>query len=436
MPDWAEHVRARLSSLRLSATRETEIVEELSQHLDDRWRELIAGGASPEEATQRTLAQFSGRDVLAKHMAPLRQAHSPPSVTPGAPAGHLFAGLSQDLRCAARMLRKQPGFAAVAALTLALGIGANTAIFSVVYGVLLKPLPFHEPERLVGVWHQAPGLTGLLFGLIPVMKFGKPNVAALKDSGRSASDSPGRHRARNTLVVSEIAFALVLLIVSALMIRTFIALRQVDPGFVRPKEVQTFRVSISEALIKDPEQVVLAFEQIAQRLEQVPGVVSVGLSSSVTMDGNKGSIPIFVEEFPETGREMPPIRRFKRVAAGFFETMGNPVLAGRAITWTDIYQARPVVVISENLAREYWNNPADALGKRITQFQLNPWREVIGVVGNEHDDGVDQPATLIVYWPMLIKEWSNIPIYICCEFRESVSRCLGPDYFNATICRR
>jgi predicted permease len=196
------------------------------------------------------------------------------------------------------------------------------------------------------------------------------------------------------------------------MIRTFIALRQVDPGFVRPKEVQTFRVSIPPALIGDPQQVVVAFEQITQRLEQVPGVLSVGLSSSVTMDGNKGSIPIFVEQFPEAGRAMPPIRRFKRVAPSYFETMGNPVLAGRAITWTDIHQARPVVVISENLAREYWHKPADALGKRIRQFELNPWREIIGVVGNERDDGVDQSATAIVYWPMLIKEWSTEAIDI------------------------
>src|SRR5688500_20244925 len=90
MPDWAEFVRPRLSSLRLSPVREAEIVEELSQHLDDRWREFIAGGASPDEATRLALADFRDGDALARCMAPLRQAHQPPSITPGGPSGHLF----------------------------------------------------------------------------------------------------------------------------------------------------------------------------------------------------------------------------------------------------------------------------------------------------------------------------------------------------------
>jgi predicted permease len=724
MPDWAEHVRGRLSSLRLSPTRETEIIEELSQHLDDRWRELIAGGAWPEEATRLALAEFTGRDVLAKRLAPLRQARAIPTLTPGAPTRRLLTGLWQDLRCALRMLRKQPGFAAVAAVTLALGIGANTAIFSVVYGVLLKPLPFHEPERLVGVWHRAPGLNialleqgaatyftyrgsseafedialwddedvsitgpgdpervpslwvtdgllgilrvqpllgrlfskeddtptsprrailthgywqrrfggapdvigrtlsidgrvyevigvlpsafkflqtdpavllpfrfnraevrvgefsyrgvarlkhgvtleqanadlgrmipltfarfplmpglarsmfdearvgpnvrplskdvigdigrllwiltgtvgivlliacanvaslflvraegrqqefavrtalggsrtrlarqllcesialsllggalglvlasggirllawlapaglprtdeiginpvvvgftlaisvlaGLVFGLIPVMRFGSPSADALKESGRSLGDAPARQRVRNVLVVSEIALALALLVVSGLMIRTFVALRQVDPGFTRPEELQTFRISIPRALTNDPQHVAVAYEEIAQRLHAIPGVVSVGLSSSVTMDGNGGKTPIWIEGVPGGRREMPPLRHYKRVGPGYFQTMGNPVLAGRTITWDDIHRRLPVVVISENLAREYWNNPADALGKRITQSQENPWREIIGVVGNERQDGLYEPPAATVYWPLLIKDWWN-----------------------------
>ena len=195
-------------------------------------------------------------------------------------------------------------------------------------------------------------LAGLLFGLIPVVRFG-PSRVALIESGRSVTDAPRRHRARNALVVSEIALALVLLIVSGLMIRTFIALRQVEPGFTQPEEVQTFRISIPAALIKDPQETALVYQQIAERLHQVPGVVSAGLSSSVTMDGNVATTPIFVEDVPDVGRQLPPGRRHKRVAPGYFETMGNPMLVGRAISWTDIAQGRPVVVTSENFAREY-----------------------------------------------------------------------------------
>ncbi|MGH9387754.1 MAG: ABC transporter permease, partial [Vicinamibacterales bacterium] len=143
-----------MSSLRLSPTCEAEIVDELTQHLDDRYQELIAGGASPEEATRLALAEFRSGNVLARHMAELRQAHVPPPITP---AGHLFTDLRQDLRYAARMCIKQPAFAATAILTLALGIGATTAIFSVVYGVLLKPLPFPDSDRLIALVHQARG---------------------------------------------------------------------------------------------------------------------------------------------------------------------------------------------------------------------------------------------------------------------------------------
>src|SRR5262245_7069182 len=149
--DWARHVRPRLASLRLSPTRENEIVEELSQHLEDRWRELVASGTPAEEATRLALAEFRAGNLLARYMAPLRQAHAPAPITPGAPAGHLFRGVWQDLRYATRTLRRQPGFSLTALVTLALGIGATTAMFSVVSGVVIKPLPYPESGNVVTV---------------------------------------------------------------------------------------------------------------------------------------------------------------------------------------------------------------------------------------------------------------------------------------------
>jgi hypothetical protein len=142
MHDWQSEVRARLAPLDLKPEREADIVDEISQHLAERYREAMSAGASKDEATRLTLAEFRAGNVLAQHIAELKQAHAPAAVTAGATTGHLLADLVQDLRYAARAFAKQPGFAATAVLILALGIGATTAIFSLIYGVLLKPLPF------------------------------------------------------------------------------------------------------------------------------------------------------------------------------------------------------------------------------------------------------------------------------------------------------
>jgi predicted permease len=198
------------------------------------------------------------------------------------------------------------------------------------------------------------------------------------------------------LAIAQLALALVLLIVAGLMIRTFVAMRHVQPGFVRPEDVQTFHVRVPPTVVPDPQGVARTYEEIADQLAHVPGVAAVGVARSIPMDGFPGAAPISVEDRPVSGT--PPTRRVKAIGPGYFETMGNPVVIGRAITWPDIRQRAAVAVISENLAREYWGEPSTALGKRLTG--PDTWSEIVGVVGDERLDGMNQPAPTIVYWPM------------------------------------
>jgi predicted permease len=708
MPDWTEYLRPRLAPLSLSPAREAEIIEELSQHLDQRYEELRGGGTSDADARRLAIAELLDRDTLANHMRSLRQAHSAPTITPGAPGRFLLGDLSQDVRHAARTLRQHPGFATAAVVMLALGIGATTAIFSVVNSVLIRPLPYPDSDALVrivhtiggidqayfsdaiyatylensqafqdlGVWvpagranvtgqgdpeevrastasqgvlttlgvrpeigrwfsteddtpgaadtvilshgywqrkfggdrsvvervltidsrpHQIIGvmppqfrfrgehdiimplqinrgrlipgfrlngiarlkprvtlaeanadvarmipiwsgtranasrftpslrplkqdvvgdvgktlwvlmgtigivllmacanvanlllvraegrhqefairaalgarwtrlarallvesltlavlggllglgvayaglrvlvamgpsnlprlteisiepvslgfalavslLSGLLFGLIPILKYAGPELATtLASGGRSFTLTRERHRSQNALVAVQMALALILLVSSGLMIRSFQALRNVETGFTRPHEVQTLTFAIPPSEVAEPERVTRMQHEILEKIAAIPGVASAAFTTRLPMDQtDRASSAMVAEDKPEN-RPTPPNRHVRFVSPGAFQTLGTALVAGRDFTWTDLYDSREVTIISENLAREIWGSPAAALGKRIREFYDNrsPWREIVGVAGNVHDDGAHQAPPATVYWPAM-----------------------------------
>ena len=248
-------------------------------------------------------------------------------------------------------------------------------------------------------------VAGLLFGLVPVMKVASPRLAALRDGGRSASDGRERHRTRSVLVVSEVALALVLLVASGLMIRTFQSLRHVDPGYVRAEELLTLSLSVPRALAENGEQAVRRHEEILRQLEQLPGVQAVALTSSIPLDGTGMGNPMLVEPFPQPEGQAVMSRRMKWISPGYFEAMGTRLAAGRHLTWAELYGFAPVVLINERLAREYWQTTAAAIGQRVRATRQSPWREIIGVVANERQDGLAQEPPPQIYYPCLVKDF-------------------------------
>jgi predicted permease len=252
----------------------------------------------------------------------------------------------------------------------------------------------------------------LLFGSIPALRYAKSRSSAgLREGGRTLSQGRERHRTRNTLVVIQVSLAFVLLICSGLMIRTFGALTHVNPGF-DASPIQTLRIAIPDAEIPDADKVLRTEESMLRNIAAVPGVTSAGIANSVPLDGGEWMDLVFAQDHSYTSGQMPPLRRFKFASPGYFHTMGIPLIAGRDYTWDDNYQKLPVAMVSENFAREYWGSPQSALGKRIRVSSNDDWREIVGVVGDVHDDGINKEAPKIAYWPFLMNNFEGDKINV------------------------
>ena len=258
--------------------------------------------------------------------------------------------------------------------------------------------------------------SGLLFGSIPALRNSSQISAGLAGGTRGSSGSREHHRLRNALVVVQVALALVLLVSSGLMIRTFVALRSVQPGFARPGEIQTVRIWIPATQIREARRFTQMQHDILDKIAAIPGVTAAAIASNVPIDGRiSGADPIIAEDHNDPSGQPPPVRRFKYVSPGYFRAMGTQMIAGRDLTWTEIERNIKVVVIGENLARELWNEPSAAIGKRIREPAPGNgppvWREVIGVAEDVYENGPHQKAPSLVYWPIMMDNFYGTPMY-------------------------
>ena len=258
-------------------------------------------------------------------------------------------------------------------------------------------------------------ITSILIAGVPILRSTSPHlISNLREGGRGVGEGRKRRGTRKALVILQVALSVILLICSGLMIRTFRAMMNVSPGFTSPETVQTFGFYIPETQIPDtsPELVIRMDETIMQKVASIPGVSSVSIGRSVPMDNNSNNNPVFVQNRTYEGSEIPPSRRFNFVAPGFFSTLGTQLFAGRDFTWTDIYEKRPVVVVSKSFAGEYWHRPQDALGQKIRVASTDTWREIIGVSEDVHYDGVEKPAPSMVYWPLMMDNFIGQKLWL------------------------
>ena len=239
---------------------------------------------------------------------------------------------------------------------------------------------------------------GLLFGVLPALRSGSDKMlSALRDGGRGATIGRDRHRARSLLVITQVALALVLLVGSGLMVRSFQQLRAIDPGF-NAEGVLTFRLAPPPPKYADPEALTRFYDELFDRLEDLPAVVSAGAINTLPLTGGGAILTTRIDEFPPAEDEFPPTFLIRRATPGYFETMGIPVAEGRLFVADDHDARLGSLIISQSIKDQYWPE-VSALGKRM-QTAGAPARSV-GVVGDVHDTGLEIPVEQFVYKPML-----------------------------------
>ena len=246
-------------------------------------------------------------------------------------------------------------------------------------------------------------LAGLLFGMIPVLRYRRPNLSGAINEG-SLRSSSGRqtHRARNLLAVTQVALALMLLIGSGLMARSFWELRGVHPGF-ESGSILTLRLSLAEAGYPEADDSAGFYQRLLENLRSLPGVEEVGAITNFPLtDGQSNNGQVF-EDFPLQPDEIPPVIRTSFATPGYFEAMGILLHEGRTFEPRDHQDRTGAVIVSAGLAEQFWPG-GSALGKRVMPGLPDDdpkWYTIVGVVGDVRDDGLEKPPPDMIYYPMI-----------------------------------
>jgi predicted permease len=257
-------------------------------------------------------------------------------------------------------------------------------------------------------------LTGVLFGLAPALRGSRMNLSeTLKEGGRSLAGG-GQRLLRNLLVVTEIALSLVLLVCAGLLIRSFVRVQHVDPGFT-PQNVLSMRIALIGPAYSEEARRVSFYQQLWERIRRLPGVEAAGGVSTLPLTGGIGWGSITIEGYDASSGQSMIQADGRNASVGYFETMKIPLIRGRFFAEQDTKESAQVVIVDENMARTYWPN-ADPIGKRLKfggPQSKAPWMTVIGVVGNVKHYALDTDSRVALYTPHLQSGAGSLSVVAC-----------------------
>jgi putative ABC transport system permease protein len=246
-------------------------------------------------------------------------------------------------------------------------------------------------------------LSALLFGIVPALRYDVAGLlGVLRSAGRGSTEARDRHRLRNLLVVAQTALAMVLLVGSGLLVKSFWEIRRTDPGF-DTRDLLTFRISLPNSTYRGAERPARFHQQLLERLRALPGVEAAGGVSELPLSQNPTGTAFDIEDLPTPAGQLPPMFWYKYTTPGYFEAMGISVVAGRAFEQADHEQSLGNIIVSRALADRLWPGQ-EVLGKRVRidgDTTATGWERIVGVVENTRDLGLRKEPLELVYHPLV-----------------------------------